>query len=122
MTKRLEILKGSLEKKENLFTEKLQDHYNTVKQANGQPLNDKRNGHKTLAKWAKQDDALRTIDQGIEVTKRAIEREESKILYCEHVKAGLPDAILERLENGTLIQWRKHPETFFVKGDRKSVV
>ena len=43
MSKRLEILKQSLAKKEELFSQKLDDHFSTVKQANGQPLNDKRN-------------------------------------------------------------------------------
>lgn len=119
MSKRLEILKGSLEKKENHFNDRLQNHFDTVRQTNGQPLNDKRNGHRTLNLWKKQDDALRTIDQGIELTKRAIEKEETKIRHCEYVKEGLPDIILELLEDGTLTQWRKHPETFFIKGVEK---
>ena len=50
MSKRLEILKNSLVKKEQQFNEKLQTHFDTVKQSNGQPLNDKRNGQATLNK------------------------------------------------------------------------
>lgn len=70
MSRRLEILKGSLIKKETLFDEKLQHHFDTVAQANGQPLNDKRNGRSTLAKWDKQSDSLRTLDSSIKRPKR----------------------------------------------------
>ncbi len=41
---RLEILKNSLEKKQAKFNEKLNEHFMEVRRANGQPLNDKRNG------------------------------------------------------------------------------
>lgn len=60
MSKRLGILKASLAKKEARFNERLQHHFDTVAQANGQPLNDKRNGRATLNKWDKQSDAQRS--------------------------------------------------------------
>ena len=47
MTKRLDILKASLEKKEAAMDAKISEHFATVKEANGQPLNDKRNGAAT---------------------------------------------------------------------------
>ena len=56
MSRRLEILKASLAKKQTLFDQRLQQHFDTVKEANGQPLNDKRNGRVTLNKWDKQSD------------------------------------------------------------------
>lgn len=119
-SKRLEILKQSLIKKEELFSDRLQNHIDTVKQANGQPLNDKRNGRATLNKWDRQNDALRNIQEGIEKTKRAIEKEEGKIFDVEHAKGSLPAEILKLVESGELIQWRKHPNTFFVPGVDKA--
>jgi len=119
-TKRLEILEQSLIKKENLFNEKLENHINTVKQANGQPLNDKRNGQATLNKYDRQNESLRTLKDSIQKTKDAIEREEGKISGVENTKSNLPTQIVELIDNGTLIQWRKHPNTFFVEGVDKA--
>ena len=48
---RIEILKKSLEKKTAKINDQFDNHFATVKQANGQPLNDKRNGAATLKKW-----------------------------------------------------------------------
>jgi hypothetical protein len=114
MSARLEILKKSLAKKEALFDSKLQSHIDCVKQANGQPLNDKRNGNATLNKWDKQNDSLRTLSQSIEKTKAAIEKEEDKIALVDLVE--LPEEIKKLVKSGNLIQWRKHPTFFFVKG------
>lgn len=121
MTKRLEVLKQSLAKKQGLFDSKLASHYASVKQANGQPLNDKRNGKATLDRWNRQNEALKTIQAGIETTKQAIEREESKIAAVNAVE--LPEAICKMLDAGALQQWRKHPNRFFVPGvDRAQIV
>lgn len=114
MSRRLEILKGSLTKKEALFDVKLQHHFDTVAQANGQPLNDKRNGRTTLNKWDKQSDSLRTLDASIKKTKEAIEREEFKIFLDESV--SLPDYIQSAINDGLITQWRKFPRFFFVTG------
>ncbi|TXD47347.1 hypothetical protein [Polaribacter sp. IC073] len=119
-TKRLEILENSLIKKSTAFDEKLQNHFKTVKQANGQPLNDKRNGQATLNKWEKQNDSLRTLQESIEKTKNAIENEKGKILDVESEKEYFPTVILEMIESGVLIQWRKHPNTLFVNGVDKA--
>ena len=121
MSKRLEVLKQSLAKKQALFDDKLASHIATVKQANGQPLNDKRNGQATLDRWNRQNDALRSMQDGIELTKRAIEREKSKISAVNAVE--LPEAIRKMLDAGELLQWRKHPNRFFVPGvDRGRIV
>lgn len=114
MSKRLAVLKASLSKKEALFSEKLQQHFDTVKQANGQPLNDKRNGQATLSKWDKQSDALRNLESGIQRTKDAIEREEMKVALAESV--DIPDFMQKAIEEGLISQWRKHPRFFFVTG------
>lgn len=114
MTKKLQILKVSLEKKNKAFDEKLQDHFKTVKQANGQPLNDKRNGQATLDKWERQNESLRRLKDSIQKTKDAIEREESKIKRVELTNNDIPPEILDLVEKGELLQWRKHPNTFFV--------
>ncbi len=119
-TKRLEILKHSLIKKNKLFDDKLQNHFNTVKQANGQPLNDKRNGQATLNKWERQNESLNNLKESIAKTKRAIGEEKDKISDVECQKRTLPDAILEMIEKGVLTQWRKHPNRFFVNGVDKA--
>ena len=119
-SKRLEILESSLEKKEQKFTDQIQDHFSTVRQANGQPLNDKRNGHVTLKKWAKQNDSILTTEKSIEKTKDAIEREKFKISGCEEARAKMPKEITDLIDNGTLTQWRKYPNRLFIKGVDKA--
>ena len=114
MSKRLEILNASLIKKEALFDEKLEKHFETVKQANGQPLNDKRNGLATIRKWDKQSDSLRNLDDSIQRTKEAIEREKMKIALADSVR--VPDFMQQAIDDGLIIQWRKHPRFFFVSG------
>lgn len=114
MSRRLEILKASLANKQTLFDQRLQQHFDTVKEANGQPLNDKRNGRTTLNKWDKQSDALRNLESSLQRTKNAIEREEMKIALAESV--DIPDFMQKAIEEGLIIQWRKHPRFFFVIG------
>ena len=114
MSKKLEILKQSLAKKEQQLNAKFDEHFATVKQANGQPLNDKRNGQATLNKWERQNDGIRNLQKSIENTKQAIEIEEGKIKCIEHTNTFIPAEILKLVETGKLIQWRKHPHTFFV--------
>jgi len=120
MSKRLEILKNSLSKKEQQLNAKFDEHFATVKQANGQPLNDKRNGQATLNKWERQSEGIRTMQKSIEATKQAIENEEWKIKGVEHVNTFIPAEILKLVESGDLVQWRKHPHTFFVPGVDKA--
>ena len=119
-TKKLKILKASLINKEAILDQRFETHFASVAQANGQPLNDKRNGQATLNKWDKQSDAIRNQKESIEKTKRAIEKEEGKIIDTEGTKKTLPTVILEMIETEQLIQWRKHPNTFFVKGVDKA--
>lgn len=114
MSKRLEILKASLAKKEARFNERLQNHFDTVAQANGQPLNDKRNGRATLDKWDKQSDGLRALQDSIQRTKDAIEREENKIARVSLFE--LPAYLQQAIDDGLITQWRKHPRFFFVAG------
>jgi len=113
---RLEILKGSLAKKEALFDSKLAAHFSSVKEANGQPLNDKRNGRATMSKWERQNDALHTLKESIQKTRNSIDKEESKIARVEYANDLIPPEILQLVADGTLKQWRKHPTTFFVDG------
>lgn len=119
-TKKLKILKASLIKKEAVLDQRYETHFASVAQANGQPLNDKRNGQATLNKWDRQSEAIRNQKESIEKTKQAIEKEEYKISDTEGAKKELPSVILEMLETEQLIQWRKHPNTFFVKGVDKA--
>ncbi|WP_336804044.1 hypothetical protein [Erwinia aphidicola] len=114
MSKRLEILKSSLAKKEARFDERLQNHFDTVAKANGQPLNDKRNGRATLDKWDQQSDALRSLQASIQRTKDAIDREENRIALVSLVE--LPPYLQKAIDDGLITQWRKHPRFFFVVG------
>lgn len=121
MSKRLEILKKSLLKKEKELQYRLAEHFATVKQANGQPLNDKRNGKATLNKWEKQNNAIRNLKESIEKTKTAIEFEQGRINVVNYQNENfIPKQILELVEKGELVQWRKHPTHFFVKGVDKA--
>jgi hypothetical protein len=123
MTKRLEILKKSLEKKEVVLDQRFDNHFSDVKRGNGQPMNDKRNGRATLNRWEKQEDAIRNQLKEIEKTKKAIKFEEGKILDCESVLKKLPQPIIEALEAGEITQWRKFPNRFFVKdGGRGRII
>ncbi|WP_313327721.1 hypothetical protein [Enterobacter oligotrophicus] len=114
MSRRLEILKASLAKKQTLFDQRLQEHFDTVKEANGQPLNDKRNGRATLNKWDKQSEGLRTLESSIQRTKNAIEKEEMKIALADSV--SIPKFMQDAIDAGLITQWRKHPRLFFVNG------
>lgn len=119
-SRKLETLKKSLSKKEKEFQQKLDVYFASVKQANGQPLNDKRNGQATLNKWEKQNNSIRNLKESIEKTKLAIEFEESRIRGVEHANGLVPKEITELVEKGELVQWRKHPHTFFVNGVEKA--
>ncbi|MEF9922946.1 MAG: hypothetical protein RR854_00030 [Muribaculaceae bacterium] len=117
---RLEILQASLEKKQSKFYEKLDAHFQDVKSANGQPLNDKRNGASTMRRWDRQDDALFVQQSEIEKTKNAIEREERKQSNIEGNKERMPKEIKDLIDNGTLKQWGKYPHIMFVSGVEKA--
>jgi len=119
MTKRLEILKQSLIKKEQELEAKFEVRFDHQKITNGQPMNDKRNGFSWFAKSEKLDNAIRNQMASIEKTKEAIAKEEQKISQCQDVKEVLPCAILKAIENGLITQWRKFPNRFFVVGVEK---
>ena len=117
---RLDILKSSLEKKNAKFDSMLDAHIKDVKSANGQPLNDKRNGHVTIHRWDKQNDALTNMQKEIEKTKYAIEYEEGKIRDLAREKGCMPKEITDLIDNGTLKQWGKYPHIMFVEGVDKA--
>jgi len=119
-SKRLEILKASLVKKQEIYSKKQDAHITDVLSANGQPLNDKRNGQATLNRWDKQCDSLRKADTEIEKTQLAIENEEWKIEAVNEAKDQFPQEILDLLDSGELTQWRKYPNMFFVTGVEKA--
>jgi hypothetical protein len=117
---RLDILKASLEKKQAKFYEKLNEHFADVRSANGQPLNDKKNGASTMKRWDKQNNVLSNMEKEIEKTKMAIEREESKIRCIDCNKDIMPEEIQVLIDNGTLRQWGKYPHIMFVEGVDKA--
>ncbi len=117
---RLDILKKSLIKKEAKFDEMLDGHIKDVKSANGQPLNDKRNGYVTINRWDRQNDALLNQQKEIEKTKSAIEYEEGKIRGLAREKGCMPKEITDLIDNGTLKQWGKYPHIMFVDGVDKA--
>lgn len=120
MTARLNILNSSLAKKEAALNSKLDEHFLSVKATNGQPVNDKRNGAATFAKWNKQNDSIHNQLESIEITKTAIEREESKIKSTNAIYDSMPKYLQYRIDSGELIQWRKFPRIMFVKGVEKA--
>ena len=128
---RLDILKASLEKKQARFNRKLNEHFSDVKSANGQPLNDKRNGYSTMKRWDRQNETLSKIQKEIEKTRTAIGREESRIRCIDRNRNSMPEEIQKLINDGTLKQWGKYPHIMFVEGvdkariiwdDRKKVV
>lgn len=120
MSKRLDILTASLAKKKAELDRRFAEHFTDVRSANGQPVNDKRNGNSTIVRWERQSEAIRNLEKSIEKTEAAIEREQNKIGDCEIACETLPVAILERMDSGELIQWRKFPNRFFVPGVQKA--
>ncbi len=116
-TKRLEILENSLAKKEAELARRIEVRYDDVMSANGQPLNDKRNGRVTMDRWERQQRAIENQKESIEKTKRAIDKEKNKIARVELFT--VPATIQELLDAGVLTQWRKYPNRFFVKGVEK---
>lgn len=117
---RLDILKASLEKKQAKFDKKLDEHFADVKSANGQPLNDKRNGYSTMRRWDKQNDSLSNLQKEIEKTKGAIEYEKGKLIDIAGNKSRMPKEITDLIDNGTLKQWGKYPHIMFVDGVDKA--
>lgn len=120
MSKRLDQLVRSRDKKQAELDRLFAAHFEDVKSANGQPLNDKRNGPATLARWERQSQAIRRMQDSLAKTDAAIEAETLKIRAVERSKDQLPAPLLEMVEAGKLIQWRKHPNTFFVPGVDKA--
>lgn len=118
MSNRLNILKNSLIKKQAQFDSKFKSHMDDVKTANGQPLNDKRDGRKTIARWDKQNESLRNLDASIKKTEEAIDKEESKLAYVSLFK--VPDCLAGFLADGKITQWKKHPNFYFVNGVEKA--
>lgn len=117
---RLDTLRHSLDKKQAKFNKMLENHIEDVKSANGQPLNDKRNGRATLNRWDKQNEALLKQQSEIEITINAIEKEERLVNHILHVNNDIPQIIMDMVTDGTLEQWRKFPHIFFVSGVDKA--
>ena len=117
---RLEILEASLLKKQERLKQLERAHYEDVARANGQPLNDKRNGQTTLKRWDRQREALRKQVLEIEKTLDAIEFEKGLQRGCEKANEEIPSQILSLVESGKIVQWRKHPNRFFVVGVDKA--
>ena len=117
---RLKVLEQSLVKKEAELERRFDDMFADRRSANGQPLNDKRNGQATMNRWEKKDDGIRKMQAEIEKTKNAIAIEKGLIAGADRAKTGLPAPLSTALENGNITQWRKYPNTFFVKGVDKA--
>ncbi len=113
---RLDVLQTSLQKKQTKLDAAFDDHFTDVASANGQPLNDKRNGAATMTRWEKQSNTIRNAQNEVKKTERAIEREQDKIADVEDANKQLPQYVLDMVANGELTQWRRHPNTFFVPG------
>ncbi|WP_288446511.1 hypothetical protein [uncultured Chryseobacterium sp.] len=115
---RLQVLENSLVKKEAELQRRFDNHFNTWKQTNGQPMNDKANGGAFFRKVEKQNDAIRNMKASIEKTKNAIEKEKSKIANVE--AQSIPVELQNLINEGKITQWRKFPNRFFVVGVEKA--
>jgi hypothetical protein len=124
MTNKLEVLENSLKKKEKKLNERFKSYFDDVKSANGQPLNDKRNGYATMRRWDKKEDAIRNQKAEIEKTKNAIHKEKWKIDAVNYAnEEENPKEILKLVDEGILTQWRRFPNRFFVNGvDRGRII
>ncbi len=118
MSSRLEILEASLQKKQKLYDDAISDIFDDVKRANGQPLNDKKNGRATLNRWERKNNAIRNKQAEIEKTERAIQKEKKIIANMENTE--YPEPIKKLIDAGELIVWRKFPNYFFVNGIEKA--
>ena len=120
--KRLELLEKSLEKKEKELDRRFDNCFDHIKQTNGQPMNDKRNGKAFFNKVEKNDNAIRNQMESVKKTKNAIDREKSRLNYKEKVIADrvhLPQVVQDLINDGTLNQWMIYPDYFFVNGIEK---
>lgn len=117
---RLGILEASLQKKREKLKAMETAHYADVAQANGQPLNDKRGGHAVMRRWDRQCSAMTKQLGEIQKTLDAIDYEKALIVDCAKTKETLPEAIVQAMSNGTIVQWRKYPNRFFVPGVDKA--
>lgn len=115
-SKRKTVFESSLRKKEARFDVLMGKHFESVKAANGQPLNDKRNGMRVVAEWDEEMNRLRKQRTEIEKTVNAIDKEENKIASTLMAYEKMPLPIQEMIDTGEVTQWRKHPETMFVPG------
>ena len=120
MSKKLLLLQNSLAKKEAKLEQRFAEHFEDVKSANGQPLNDKRNGISTINRWERQNQAIINLQKSIEKTKKAIEIEETKIWDVDLTKDVLPQIFHDMMASGEIIQWRKHPTRFFIPSIEKT--
>ena len=119
---RLEILQNSLIKKEAQQDNNFTSLYEHQSMTHGSPVNDKRCGSAWFKAHDRINDTIRNQYESIEKTKQAIEREERRQLRNEDARNMLleyPKAIIDLVEAGTLIQWNKHPSTFFINGLEK---
>jgi hypothetical protein len=117
MTK-LTILESSLIKKQQKLDAIFDKHFETWKETNGQPMNDKRNGRAFFSQIEKQNNSIRNLQAEIEKTKKAIEKEIEKINNVNDF--DIPKPIQKLIDDGVLTQWRKFPNRFFVKGVEKA--
>lgn len=119
---RLDVLQTSLQKKKARVDAAFDNHFADVKSANGQPLNDKRNGAATMDRWEKQSNTIRNAQNEVKRTERAIDREANKIADVDYANGKLPQYVLDMVAAGEITQWRKHLNTFFVPGVDKGRV
>ena len=102
MTAKLDKMKLVLARKEEGLELRYQEHFDDVESANGQPLNDKRNGRATTERWERQNDAIRGLKEDIEKRKKSIDREEAKQHAVSTQRSVFPPIINELLNKGEL--------------------
>jgi len=118
-TKRLKILTDSLTKKQDKLAERIDSQHARMSETHGSPINDKPQGASTARALEIGERAIFSQFNEIHKTEAAITRETDKIIHCKNWMEDMPQIIKDMVASGEIIQWRKYPRFFFVKGVEK---
>ena len=116
----MELLERSLANKIEKLGRMSAEHIEDARNANGQPLNDKRNGAATMQRWDRQRAVTAAQLKEIEKTEEAIEDERELMNEIAAWRKVLPQPIISAMDSGEITQWRRHPNRFFVSGVPKA--
>lgn len=118
--KRREILEKSLEKKRTIFNDRFRSHWDYTVGLQGEPIGGPRAQDRAIRnRLEREDRALRRMSEEVKKTERALAREERKEIDTANAYDALPEPLRAAIDAGLIVQWRRHPNTFFVPGVEK---